>query len=668
MADFSIGLSGLTAIQKTLNVIGNNIANAASEGYHKQVVDLAPAYFSTQGSTIIGGGVIVQDVRRSIDTLLEQEIYRQQSVEGSLVQKQNTLETIENAFGEFTTEGGGLGASIDTFFGSLQDLTLHPNEQVWLNQFVSQANAMVSQFSTLGEYLTDLQSQIRLESENIVEDINTLAGQIAELNDKIEGIELVEGNANAMCDQRDQLISNLSSLIGIETINRANGVVDVAVGGIPLVIGSASSALDLGLTDAGKLGITIQGGTMYTTDVDGGELGGLISLSNETVSGIQDSLDLLASTMIKEVNSCHVQGVGVSGSFSNLVGWANTSGNLEDFADVTSGSVFIRVTNTTDGSITRTEIPVMQGASSDSLSDIVAYINANIPQLNASVNSSNQLSLTADAGYEFDFVPAPFSEPLAADTNFNGTTDPEITISGSYTGDSNDTLTFTVLGTGQIGNDDSLRLRVTNSSGDEVANVDIGTEYSAGDKIQIGNTGLYITVNSPASTTNIADLVTGDSFSIDVFNSSDTSGLLAATGLNTFFSGSSSLDIAICQDIIDDPGRTATAIGANMDDNDNIARMLNLQEGDISELGNLSCDEFYRQLVTEIGQDLSIVEVQMENVEAMLVNLVNQQSEISGVNINEESAQLLVFQQMFQSIAKYMTTINETLKAIMEII
>ncbi len=668
MADFSIGLSGLNAIQKSLNIIGNNIANAASEGYHKQVVDLSPAYFSSQGSVIIGGGVTVQDVRRSIDTLLEQEIYRQQSVEGDLAQKQNTLQTIENAFGEFTTDEGGLGSAIDTFFSSLQDLTLHPNEQVWLNQFVSEANAMVSQFATLGKYLTDLQSQVRLESGNIVENINTVAGQIAELNDKIEGIELVDGNANAMCDQRDKLISDLSGLIGVETINRAHGVVDVIVGGIPLVVGSAASKLDLGLTDTGDLGITIQGGAMYSSDFEGGELGGLMSLSNDTISSIQEKLDLLASTIIKEVNSCHVQGVGVSGSFDNLIGWANTSGNLEDFADVTSGYVYMRVTNTTDGSITRTEIPVMQGTSSDSLTDIVDYINANVSHVVASVNSSNQLSITADAGYEFDFLPAPFSEPLAADTNFNGTTDPEITISGSYLGDSNDTLTFTVQGTGYIGNDSSLKLYVTNSSGDEIATLNIGTGYSPGDKIQIGNTGLYITMNSPTTGADIADLVSGDSFNIDVFNSSDTSGLLSAVGLNTFFSGSSALDIAICQDIIDDPGRTATAIGVNMNDNDNITRMLNLQEGSISKLGNLNCGEFYRQLVTEIGQDLSIVEVQKENVEAMLLNLTNQQAEISGVDINEESAQLLVFQQMFQSIAKYMMTINETLNALMEII
>ncbi|MEN6386403.1 MAG: flagellar hook-associated protein FlgK [Phycisphaerales bacterium] len=667
MPDFSIGLSGLTAIQKAINVIGNNIANAASEGYHKQKVELSPAYFSTQGSVIIGGGVEVATVRRAIDTLLEQEIYRQNSELGSLAQQENSMRTIENAFGDFTTEDGGLGATIDTFFTSLQNLTAHQQDNIWLNQFVSDATSMAGQFRTLGEYLTEIQSQIRLEGENIIENINTIAEQITKLNDKIESVSLVDGNANAMCDQRDQLISELSTLIGVSTINRDNDVVDVAVSGIPLVAGSAKSALALGFNSNGELGVTIQGGGIYTSDVQGGKLGGLISLSNNTVSGIQDDLDLLASTIIKKINNLHVQGVGAAGSFDNLTGWVNESENLGNFADITAGYTYIRVINTTDGSITRTEIPVMQNESSDSLSEIVAYINANVANVSASVNSSNQLSITAKPGYEFDFIPAPYSEPSAADINFNGAIDPEVTITGSYNDSLNDTLTFTVQGTGTISNAANLKLRVTNSKGDEVANLIIGSGYSEGTAVKIGETGLYLKLNSPTGA-GIADLVNGDSFSIDVLSSSDTSGLLSATGLNTFFSGTGALEIAVCDEVYNNPARTATAMSASMNDNTNVKRMHDLNDESIPELSNLTCNEFYRQLVTNIGQDLAIVQTEKENVETMILNLTTQQSEVSGVDINDESAQLLVFQQMFQSIAKYMNTINKTLEAIMEII
>ena len=83
MQNFSIGLSGIHAAQKALDVIGNNIANAASEGYHRQRIELVPAYSSQSGSVVLGGGVDIASISRVIDTLLDQEILRQQSSLGS---------------------------------------------------------------------------------------------------------------------------------------------------------------------------------------------------------------------------------------------------------------------------------------------------------------------------------------------------------------------------------------------------------------------------------------------------------------------------------------------------------------------------------------------------------------------------------------------------------
>ncbi len=102
MTDFSIGLSGLSAAQKALNLIGNNIANMATEGYHRQRIDFSPAYSSQQGSILIGGGVDVKGITRMIDKLVAQEILRQQSVLGHVSQEFSTLRTIENVFGDLS--------------------------------------------------------------------------------------------------------------------------------------------------------------------------------------------------------------------------------------------------------------------------------------------------------------------------------------------------------------------------------------------------------------------------------------------------------------------------------------------------------------------------------------------------------------------------------------
>jgi len=656
MSDFSIGLSGLKAAQKAIDVIGNNIANAATEGYHRQRIEFSPAYSSQQGSLLLGGGVDVKSITRLVDNILEQEILRQQSALGQVSQEFATLRTIENALGELSAENGGLNAAIDKFFNSLQDLSANPMETIQQNQIVSDAEAMVGQFRTLGEFLNTLETRIKLEAENTIGSINALTSQIAELNGKIGAIEMTGGSTNSLSDQRDQCISELSELIGIQTLSRAYGVVDVSAGGIPLVINTSVNELESGLDENGSLGISIADAYNYTTNVQGGKMGGLLSLKNELVSDIHDDLDSLANAIIQQINQYHVQGVGSQGSFTSLTGWTNASGDLADISNVTSGSIFIRVTNTSTGAITRTEISV--DADNDSLSDIANFIDgAGVANVTASVNSSNQLTISADTGYKFDFLPAVLPEPTA--TTLTGSP-PAITVSGIYTGTSNDTLTFTVSGDGSVGNDDSLQLTVNSSAG-TIATVNVGIGYAVGDKITIGNTGIKIALT-------MGTFNDTETFQVDVFGNTDTSGVLAAVGINTFFSGSDTTNMAVCSDISADPRRVATALGAEMTDNTNAVRMADVKDEAVSALDSLTCGEFYHRLVTDIGQQLSVKQMRQDNIEVMMLNLANQQSEISGVDINNEAAQLLVFEQMFQAMARYMNTVNSSISSLMELI
>jgi flagellar hook-associated protein 1 FlgK len=122
MQNYSIALSGLGAAQKALEIVGNNVANAATDGYHRQRIELSPAYASQVGSVLLGGGVNIAGVTRMIDMLLEQEVFRQQSSLGQVSQELTTLQTIEGALGEFSV-GGSLSTTIDEFFSALQDLS-----------------------------------------------------------------------------------------------------------------------------------------------------------------------------------------------------------------------------------------------------------------------------------------------------------------------------------------------------------------------------------------------------------------------------------------------------------------------------------------------------------------------------------------------------------------
>jgi len=651
---YDIGISGLYASQKAFEIIGNNIANAATEGFHRQRLNLNPGYSSQVGSIILGGGVDVAQVTRLIDNILESEIYRQKSSLGHVYQESATLSTIENSFGELTANGG-LNTAIDNFFNALRDLSAHPSDITWQSQAVSAAETMANQFRTLEEFLTKLDSQVMYEAETIIDEVNALIETIAELNQKIERLEIGGAQANNIRDQRDQCISQLSELISVQTQNGEYGIVNISVAGIPVLTGTSAIELDVGLDSNLGFGISVAGDLNYYIDIEGGSLGGLLSLKNNIISGIYTDLNNLASAIIKQVNEYHVQGVGSAGSFTNMAGWSMGSEDLADIEPpVSDGNIYIRVTNKNTGEVTRTAVAVL--AASDTLSSIAADITL-ITGLTASVSDS-KLHIQADTGYEFDFLPSVLSIPT--DSDYTGATSPPtVTVSGIYTGTENQTFTFAISGTDSVGNG-TLQITVADGFGNIVKTLNIGSGYAPGNILDAGN-GIKIALG-------VGDLVDGNTFEVDAFAQTDTSGVLAAVGINTFFSGKDASNISVNPDISSSPARIATSLGSDKTDNVNILRLSELNEQAVTDLNSMTPGEFYRRLVTDIGRELSVKEIRRENIEATLQNLQNQQSEVSGVNINDEAAQMLVFEQMFQAMAKYMNTIQKSLATVMELI
>lgn len=653
MSNYSIALSGLTAAQKSLDIVGNNIANAATEGYHRQRVNLTPAYSSQQGSVFIGGGVKAEDVSRMIDNLLEVEIERQKSALSQTTQESATLQTIENVFGEFLSDNTGLGAAIDNFFNSLRDLASYPSDPTWQNQVISSAEALANQFRIIGSFLADMDNQLRLEINSAVETINGLTSQTASLNDNIQKIEISGNKANNLSDTRDNNIAKLAELVAVQKQDGEYGAVNVAIGALPVVLGASGFQIKTGFDGDGNFGLAMEGSDKYTAEITGGKVGALLNLKNEILPQIVQDINLLAQTIMQKVNDAHVQGCGAFGAFTELTGWAMGSGNLADISsNISDGDFYIRLTNTATGQITRQKISV--DASTDTMETIAAKISA-VTGLNAEVINS-KLTILAEGGYKFDFMPAPL--PDAEEIDFNGSSVPSVSVSGIFSGVANDVLTFTVAGTGSIGNG-NLQLVAKNGSAQTIANLNIGSGYAAGDRLEVGN-GIYIAVST-------GDLVDGDSFKVNAFADTDTSGLLAAAGMNVFFSGASAVDMEVSSEIIAGPSRIATAVGGDFSDNNNISKIAELNKTGQEELGDLSFGQYYRQIVTDLGQDISTRQTRQESLELMVQNLTNRQSEISGVDINQEAAQLLVFEQMFQAMAKYLSTIQTSLTTLMNV-
>jgi len=656
MQNYSIGLAGLSAAQTAMDIIGNNIANAATEGYHRQRVELAPSAYRQGGGVASGAGVDVAGVTRMIDGLLENEIVRQESAYGQVSQELATLSSIETTFGEFA-EAGGLNATIDAFFDALRGLAAHPLERVWRNETISTAEALTSEFRRLGSLLTGLEDQIILDAQNTVDSVNALVTQIAELNGKIQTIEINGGEAHNLRDHRDRLISELAQLTAVETQQREYGVVDVSIAGLPVVTGAVAVTVDSGLRPDQSLGVGPAGNEGYDLQVQGGRLGALLTLKNELVEELRTDLDALANGIINQVNRYHVQGLGQEGSFEELTGWVMNDVDLSVAdAPITDGTFYLRLTNTATGEVERHAIDVnVSEPAPDTLASIAAKIDA-IDGLNASVVSS-RLHIVADGDYTFDFLPAVL--PLPTVTDFTAALAPSISVSGVYSGDENQTFTFTVAGSGAVGNGD-LRLNVTDGNGDVISTLNIGTGYAAGDVIEL-RSGIKIAVST-------GELNDGDSFAVDALATADTSGFLAAAGMNAFFSGSSASEMRVSSDIVDAPDRIATALGSDLTDNNAALRLAAVRDKAVNSLGGMTPGEYYHRMAAHLGQEVALKQSRQDNVEAMIENLKKRRNDISSVNINDEAAQLLIFEKMFQAVARYLTSIQTTMTTLMDIL
>jgi len=297
----------------------------------------------------------------------------------------------------------------------------------------------------------------------------------------------------------------------------------------------------------------------------------------------------------------------------------------------------------------------VSGPTPDTPASIAAKIDA-LGGLNASITSS-KLYIVADAGYTFDFIPAVLPEPTAE--NLTAVSPPPVSVSGLYAGDENHRFTFTAVGSGFVGNGD-LQLNVTDENGQVVGTLNLGTGYAAGETVELDN-GLKIAVGT-------GELNAGDSFQVQALATTDTSGFLAAAGMNTFFSGESAIDMGVCREILDAPDRIATAFGRDLADNVGALRLAAVRDETREDLAGMTPGAYYQRTVADLGQQVALRESRQENIEAMRQNLQKQRDDLSAVNINDEAAQMLLLQQMFQAVAKYLSSLQTTMTTLMDIV
>ena len=314
---------GLQTNQTAIEITGHNIANVQTEGFSRQELTLEANRPRRVGLAFLGTGVRATSVTRSFDQFLFNQILSESSTLGNFDVRDTYFQRLEAIINE--SSGLSLNDAMSEFFIAFDDLSSDPTNLATRTSLLSTAGTLTTVFGQLSSSLTQQSTDLDAAVSGEVTEINSLLDEIAGLNGSIIKVENGNTVANDLRDQRDLLIKDLSEKIDVQLIDTNDNNTTLALsGGSPLVVGttvfhlSTSANFDnRGLKDI--LVDDASGGTVnVTTQIQDGEMRGLLDMRDVETGDLIDQLDRLAAGLIEEVNGIHIQGLGLDGSSGNL--------------------------------------------------------------------------------------------------------------------------------------------------------------------------------------------------------------------------------------------------------------------------------------------------------------------------------------------------------------
>jgi len=313
---FNIANSALNASQAGLSVTSNNIANANTPGYNRQAVVLSITSPLEMGNGYMGMGVTVDGITSSTNRFIQAQMVDQEQNVGMSNAMNQTLSQVEQIFNE--AQNVGLSTPLTDYFNAWSDVASDPTSQTPRTVLLQKAGVLVSSAQTMETNILQALNQTTTGVDDDVKQVNSIATQIAALNGEI--VKTEAGNtgvkANDLRDQRDQLMNQLSNLVGNASFEDQNGALTVTVGMQNLVAGTKASTLSTAMDQNGNKQLVLDG-TNITSNVNNGQIGGLLAAGSEIQSGPLFGLRKLIASVTKEVNLLHESGSGLDSSTGN---------------------------------------------------------------------------------------------------------------------------------------------------------------------------------------------------------------------------------------------------------------------------------------------------------------------------------------------------------------
>ncbi len=633
----SLGIKALAANYAALQTVGHNIGNANVAGYSRQQAELATAQGQFTGAGFFGKGVDVATITRSHNAFLTGEAVRASSLaslDAVRLQKLNQIETV------FKTGEAGLGHAVSSFLNSMADLANQPADSATRQVVLTRAADLSARFSEAGQALDDIQAGVSSDVRTSVATINNLAQSIAASNQQIAGLKGLGQPANDLLDERDRLIARLSQEVQVSRIEADDGSVGIFIaGGQRLVLGAeaAKMAVRPDPTDPRRVAVGMMAGTQVrlldANSLGGGTVAGLLRFQNTDLVDGRNLAGRLAAEVGLAVNQQQQRGL-------NLMG----SNPTPELFKLTQPQALPNANNAAPPAVVQLSFTGEPGA-----------LKASEYDLREDLANPGNWVMTRLIGGQLSTDPADSTSFAGPTVTFQGIT---LDWSGGapQAGD-----TFRLQTVGRAANDMATLLRDPRdlaAASPLVAAPPAPPAVPNTGTLQVRQLTMTAAPPPPPVPTEVIQftrevppiVVGGVSFDFSV--NSSWSGSLGLWNPGQPLAGGMGYQLELSGVPADGDTLTieGTPAGALSSNNGNARAMLSLR--DLGLIEGVSVTDGYANALAEVGARVQSSESTADISTAVANQAETQRSSQSGVNLDEEAARLIQFQQSYQAAAK----------------
>lgn len=577
----STSLSGLMAAQRSLETVQHNISNVNTEGYSRQRVEQSTRTPRYTGDGYVGQGVQVTNVTRSYDQFINKQLNSSLSAFGDADRYRQLSTRVDNIMADPST---GMAPAINRFFNALNEVADDPSSIPSRQVLLSEAETLTQSFNTLTDRFEEIRTQNNNDIGAMVNDINSLAKSIADINVQVtSGVGRTGGSMlpNDLLDEQDALFSKLAEIVNISVVPQKDGSSSVFIGNGQALVLSGSAAEFATIQDKFdpkrlEIGLkTPSGITNVTSQISGGSLAGSLRFRDEVLDPAQQQLGRVAAGLAMEVNALHEKGFDLSG---------------------TAGSALFNFSGTE-------EVPVIKSP----LNTGNAAVRVNFQDVN----------VTPSAAGNLDFSDFKLKYVGGTDYTLTRVRDNQVINLTATTVAGVSTLSFAAT---QPANIDVSAL----------PGIDITVDLSGGKTLSVGDEFLARPAYSAAQKIGV--------------NINDPRKIAAATNVE--------VDPVTKLPVLDGLGNPVIIKGPMPTDNRNALQLANLGNKLGMLGGSATFNGAYGQIVSSVGGLTRASELSSSAQQTLLNQAKESREGLAGVNLDEEAANLIKFQQAYQASAQ----------------